>query len=239
MSDVKVESIKEQEPTAVDPLLHPKKKERKQLIVIFIVIAVLLAIGSGTLSLFDSSPAPQKLEIDKLHELNQQGKLSPERGYIYGEHSIVQSDGLWWSDVYVLGTLFKTPLHFGPRDVEQITITGEVNSSFNQFPDVYVAINPEVSDKYYTLAISELSVNLAKVINRAPIGSCTKEDDTACIGREIINCADTNGRPVIHLEYQEPASITLQGSCIMITGQGYNITKAVDRLLYRWYGIMT
>src|SRR3989344_1897179 len=221
-----------------DPLLHQKKKERKQLVTIIIVIAVLLALGSGTFSLFHFSKAPQALPVDELHDLNRQGKLSPERGYLYGDNSIVMDEGLWWSDVFFGGTTFKVPLHFGPRDVEEIAISGQLNSSFNAEPDIYVAIDPELSDKYYTLAISELSLNLAKIMNRAPIGSCTQENENVCIEREIINCEMTGGQPVIELEYSEIPSVQLAGSCIKITGQGYNLTKSVDRLLYQWYGIM-
>lgn len=231
-------AVEKAELPQIDPLLHQKKKERKQLVMIIIVVALLLALGSGTFSLFKSSSAPQKLAVDQLHDLNRQGKLDPERGYIYNDNSIVLDEGLWWSDVYLWGTTYKVPLHFGPKDVETITITGELNSSFNNEPDVYVAINPEVSDKYYTLAISELSLNLAKIMNRAPIGACTTENENVCMEREIINCAETNGKPVIELEFSETPGIEFDGSCIKLAGQGYNLTKAVDRLLYQWYGIM-
>lgn len=234
----KLEAVETKTEPQPDPLLHQKKKERKQLVMIIMVIAVLLALGSGTFSLFHFSKAPQALPVDELHDLNRQGELSSERGYIYSGNSIVMTEGLWWSDVFFAGTIFKVPLHFGPRDVEVVAISGQLNSSFNAEPDVYVAIDPEVSDKYYTLAISELSLNLAKIMNRAPIGSCTQENENVCIGREIINCEMTRGRPVIELEYSETPSVQLDGSCIKITGQGYNLTKSVDRLLYRWYGIM-
>jgi len=237
--EIKVEKAGEKtDLPQIDSLLHQKKKERKQLITIIVVVAILLALGSGTFSLLKTSNVPQKLAVDQLHDLNRQGKLSPERGYMYGDNSIVMNEGLWWSDVFLWGTMFKVPLHFGPKDVETVVITGELNSSFNDEPDVYVAINPEVSDKYYTLAISELSLNLAKIMNRAPLGACTQENENVCIEREIINCSQTGGKPVIELEYSEVPSVQLDGSCIKITGQGYNLTKAVDRLLYQWYGIM-
>lgn len=218
--------------------LFLRKNERKQLITIIIVIAILLAIGSGTFSILKTSKAPQALPVDELHDLNKQGKLSAERGYMYHGNSIVLNDGLWWSDVILWGTTFKVPLHFGPRDVENINFIGQTNSSFNDFPDVYIAINPETADKFYTLAISELSLNLAKIMNRAPVGACTKENENVCFEREIVSCAQPNGKPIIELDYREPAEIKLDGACIKITGQGYNLTKSVDRLLYRWYGIM-
>ena len=122
--------------------------------------------------------------------------LDPEKGYLYQDHSFVKEDGLWWTDVYLLGTIYKTPLHFGPREVETIPITGQLNDSFNSQADIYVAINPEIADKYYTLALSELSLNLAKVMNRAPLGSCATQNEV-CEGREIISCESAAGRPLI------------------------------------------
>ncbi len=239
MTEIKVEkAVDEPNPPKTDPLLHQKRKERRQLITIIIVIAVILAVASGTFSVLKFSKAPQALPIDTLHNLNKQGKLSEERGYMYGDHSIVMSDGLWWSDVYVLGTLYKTPLHFGPKDLENIIISGELNDSFNQQPDIYIAINPETSDKYYSLAISELSLNLAKVMNRAPIGACTSKNDLVCPERQIVSCSNPNGSPTIELELSDTPSVQLQGTCIKITGKDYDLTKSVDRLLYQWYGVM-
>ncbi len=239
MTEIKLEkAMNETDLPKVDPLPHQKKKERKQLITIIVIIAVILALASGTFSVLKFSSAPNALPVDTLHDLNKQGKLSKDRGYMYGDHSIVKNDGLWWADVYVLGTLYKTPLHFGPRDLENVTITGQLNDSFNQQPDIYVAINPETSDKYYSLAISELSLNLAKVMNRAPIGACTTENDVVCPERKIVSCANPNGSPTIELEINDTSSIQLQGTCIKITGKEYGLTRAVDRLLYRWYGVM-
>ena len=36
----------------------------------------------------------------------------------------------------------------------------------------------------------------------------------------------------------EEAGIELSGTCIKIKGKDYEIVKAVNRLLYQWYGIM-
>lgn len=238
-SEIKVEknAFLESSSTKEDSLEKLKRKDRKNILVIVIVIGVILAIASGTFSMIQFSKAPQKLSVDVLHELNRQGKLSPERGYMYGEHSIVKEEGLWWSDVFFGGTTYKIPLHFGPKEVESVPINGQLNDSFNSQPDIFLAIDPEISDKFYSLAVSELSLNLAQIMNRAPLGSCTKEDEI-CNDRKIISCQDTSGLPVIELALGDVPAVELSGSCIKITGNEYGITQAVDRLLYRWYGVM-
>jgi hypothetical protein len=102
---------------------------------------------------------------------------------------------------------------------------------------VYLAIDPEVVDKYYTLAISELSFNVVKGINRVPVGSCTK-DNPACDNRTIVSCDNTQGKPVIELALSDKAEVKMEGTCIKISGREYELVKAVDRVLLKWYGVM-
>ena len=118
VGEIKVERAQAGEKElASDPHSKQGKNEKKQLLVIILIIAALLAVASGTFSVLKKSDVPQKLSVDRLHELNKQGKLDPEKGYLYNDHSFVKEDGLWWTDVYLLGTIYKTPLHFSPREV--------------------------------------------------------------------------------------------------------------------------
>ena len=103
---------------------------------------------------------------------------------------------------------------------------------------MFVSIDQEVYNKYYTLALSELSFNIAKGLDRSPIGSCT-EENWACENRTIVSCENNpEKKPVIELAIDEEAGIELSETCIKIKGKDYEIVKAVNRLLYQWYGIM-
>lgn len=178
------------------------------------------------------------INIDDLHEKNLNDELDEEEGYVYNGFSFVKADGMWWTELNKFGIRLKVPLHFGPKEVEDIEIKGNLDTFFNEGEDVYVAIDPAVYNKYYTLGLSELSFNLVKGMDRAPIGSCTTVSPD-CDNRTIISCNNTKGKPVIELALAEEPSIDLSGTCIKISGKEYGIVKAVDRLLYQWYGVIS
>ena len=94
-----------------------------------------------------------------------------------------------------------------------------------------------MQDKYYTLALSELSFNIVKGLNRSISGTCTKENNI-CDNRTIVSCNNSQGLPVIELALANETGIELLGNCLKISGQEYDLVKAVDRLLYQWYGVM-
>ena len=149
-------------------------------------------------------------------------------------------DGLWWTEMKKGNTLLKIPLHFGPKEVNDTKVEGKLdNTQFNNGTEVYIAINPETFNQYYSLALSELNFNIVQGIERKPIAVCTK-NDTICEtdNRTILSCNNTEGKPVIELRYGEEQKITLNQTCILITGTDYGIVKAVDRLIWQWYGII-
>ncbi|MFH1276603.1 MAG: hypothetical protein ABIH82_05835, partial [Candidatus Woesearchaeota archaeon] len=82
------------------------------------------------------------------------------------------------------------------------------------------------------------SFNVVKGLERTPIGSCTKEDPV-CEDRDILSCDDTKGLPVIEIVVsEEELGIHTDGTCIKVSGSGYELVKAVDRLLFEWYRVM-
>ncbi len=215
-----------------------KNESKYLLIMIGVIIGVLLLIFGGV-ALYSKYSASHVQSIDDLHQKNLEKPLGDGKGYVYNGFSFVNVDNLWWTELNKFGTRLKIPLHFGPREVEDIAVMGSLNNElFNRGDKVYIAIDPTVADKYYTLGISELSFNLVKGMDRGAIGSCTQAN-WACENRTIISCANnTQNLPVIELSLENQTGVFLDGSCIKVSGRGYNITKGVDRVLYQWYGIM-
>ncbi|HLC97808.1 MAG TPA: hypothetical protein VJC21_03450 [Candidatus Nanoarchaeia archaeon] len=217
--------------------LSAKNDGKSLLILTGIVIGLFVLLFAGFRA-YNSFTSASVVSIDDLHQQNLAGELDEDyEGYIYNGYSFVKVDGLWWTEMNKFGTLYKAPLHFAPRELENLIIGGTLDDTFNQGDEVYVTIDPTVQDKYYTLAVSELSFNIVQGMDRTPIGSCTEEDE-ACDNRTIISCETANGKPTIELGVGPEPEITLQGSCIKIRGTEYGIVKAVDRLLYQWFGIM-
>ena len=180
----------------------------------------------------------QVVTIDDLHQMNLNGELKEEQGYVYNGFSFVFNDGLWYTKIQINEAAFQVPLHFGPRDVEGITIKGAINESFNTGSDVYITFNPLSENLgYVSLASSELAQNMVTAIKRRPVGACDRNETTACSDRPIITC-ETTTNPVIYLLQKSGPEIELRGNCMILRGLEYDLVKAVDHLLLQWYGIM-
>ncbi|PIN76762.1 hypothetical protein COV17_01255 [Candidatus Woesearchaeota archaeon CG10_big_fil_rev_8_21_14_0_10_36_11] len=214
-----------------------QEPEGKKIILVTAILVGLFVIMFVSFLFYGDMTGSTVVSIDGLHEDNLNNNLNEEEGYLYNGFSFVNADGLWWTDVKVFGKIIRIPLHFGPKEVESIPIYGKLDPAFNTGMNVYIAIDPDVQNQYYTLALSELSFNMAKGINRYPIGSCIK-DNPACEDRPIVSCADTQGKPVLELVIGEDAKVELSGTCMKVTGSEYELVKAIDRVLYKWYGIM-
>ena len=238
--DVKIEvpneEVKEAELTKEETA---SKNEWKGILALIIIIVTVFAISLGSFKyLYKEDQITGGItSVDELHKRNINGELSREYGYVYNGFSFVKYDGLWWTEVEKQGRLIKIPLHFSPKDVDFIEVEGELGADFNDGEEVFISISPTTANKFYTLSAAELSSNVVKGINRMPVAACT-EDNEICTDRLILNCENTEGKPVVELSLEEEPGIELSGTCIKIKGKDYNLVRAVDRLLLKWYGVM-
>jgi len=210
-------------------------KDSKSILIMIVIILGVLAFSFGGFKTYDYFTSADVVNVDELHKKNLQGDL--KEGYVYNGYSFVYVDGLWWTEIKQGNTLLKVPLHFGPKEVNTTKISGKLSPKFNYGDEVYIAIDPEVTNKYYSLAISELSFNVVKGMNRKPVGVCSKTN-SACDNRSIISCNNTKGKPVIELKLGNENKIELKDTCILVTGQDMDIVKAVNRLIWQWYGVI-
>jgi len=180
--------------------------------------------------------------IDDLHKLNIKGKLDSQYGYVYKGYSFVYSDGLWYTQIQTKqgGVMFDLPMHYGPREVEDVEIYGSFNYSiFNENKEIYVTFDPLGKDenfKYISVAIGEFDQPIIKAFNKLPIAACDKEAEV-CSGRPIVTC-DNRSLSVLYIKDGTSPRVELDGNCLIVSGDGLGIIKAVDRLLLTLYGIM-
>jgi hypothetical protein len=90
--------------------------------------------------------------------------------------------------------------------------------------------------QYVALAAAELSLNYARGLDRNISAACTVNETDACTQRPIVSC-DDGDKAVILLNQTGDAGILLRGNCIELTGKGFELTRAVDRLLYHFFKI--
>ena len=207
---------------------------------ILITIAVLVgifALSLGGFKTYDHFTGAPVVNVDDLHQQNLDDQLKSEEGYTYNGYSFVKVDGLWWTEIKLGNVLYKVPLHFSPKEVANISVKGKLDSSFDQGDEIYIAIDPEFTNQYYSLALNELNFNVVKGIGRKPVGVCTK-DNPICDNRTTLNCENNKGKPVIELKWSNQTKVNLKGTCILVEGQGYDLVRAADRLIWQWYGVM-
>ncbi len=160
----------------------------------------------------------------------------------YDNWEFTKMADMWWFEWQKGENLYTVPLRFNPYEAEEISIRGKINTTkFNSENFVYITF--DLSDEsnqdfaILTLAATELTQNIATAINRAPLAACVNNMSDACEGKPIKTCTNTD-EPVIYMKEGGKAGITLNSNCIVLEGKGFELLKAVDRLLYHWYGIM-
>ena len=226
---------------------NPKteKKETKKLLIIIGVVVAIFVVFFAVGYFIRTSHTEEVVTIDDLHQKNMEGEES-DVNYMYNGFSFVYINNMWYTQVQVGDALLDLPLHYGPKEVEDISINGTINQSFMK-KGIYITFNPtEDNQKYVALAASELTLSMAKGMGITPIAACDRNETDieekqeevrkACENRSVITCE--SGKPAVYLKQEEPAGVEMKGNCVLVKGIGLNLTKSVDRLLYEWYGVM-
>ncbi len=238
--DIQERIIKEKEalgkrPSKKEIIRSTVKGERNFYILFGVIVAVLILLIFGYRFVVGK---PEMKTIDELHSENLAGQLDPEEGYVYDGFSFVNVDGQWWtrfqransSDVY------NVQLRYGPRDLQDVPLSGDY-VYFLHFNASFVTFDPLGENlSHVVLAASDISQSMVKVFGIATFPACTRQDNNSCKSLPIIGCVP--GRPVIYLKQEAIPFVETKGTCIIIHGSGFDMVKAVDRLLLAWYGIM-
>jgi len=208
-------------------------KGSKQLYIAIGVIA-LCFVALFTIR-FIRSPTGNAATIDELHGKNLRGEIS-DINYIYNGFSFVYVNGMWYTQVQKGDTVWDVPLHFGPKQLENISIDGGIRNGFGK-ENLYITFDPIGEDlQYVALASAELSLSLTKGFGIYPIAACDKNETETCARRPIKTCKDEED--IIYIRQANKTKVELMGSCVIVEGDGWEIVKATDRLLLKWYKIM-
>ena len=223
--------------------IPPKDSQKKKgsdkalvyVIIFLIVIVILFFIGVNILK------KPDVKTVDDLNNLNIEGKLDSEDGYLYNNvYSFIKLGGLWYTQLNAPSgnAEYNIPFHFGPREVEDLRIFGKLDETFTDAEEVYITFNPLGNDlTHVALAVGEFDQSLITAFGKKPIAACDKNETEACKIRPIVTCKDED-KAVVYFKELPETKVTLNGNCIIFQGTGLEIVRAVDRLLLKWYGVM-
>lgn len=168
--------------------------------------------------------------------------------YTYNNYEFHYVNGLWITEIYdqFTQTVYRVPMHYGPKELEDIEVNGNVNlilkeiSQFrgpNNKPTVFVTYDPEENTSKLTLAYFELHQNIGTTFGIDLLPTITHDIDTV-ENATIVTCESTS-KPVIYLKMGSPESVSYEKGCVIIQGQDEGIIKSVDRFLLNIYGVMS
>jgi hypothetical protein len=216
--------------------VQAEEAEKKSSKYLYIALGIILLFFIALFAIrFIRSPTAEVITIDQLHQKNLKGETS-DINYVYNRFSFVFVDGLWYTQVQKNKTVWDVPLHFGPKQLENISITGITSNKFAD-NNVYITFDPIGKDlQYVALASAEISLSLTKGFGVFPIAACDKNETDACSNRPIKTC--NNQDSVIYMRQSNQTKVVINGNCVIIEGNDWGIVKATDRLLLNWYKIM-
>ncbi len=233
MPEEKQEESKEEEAKEV------KLKSDKTLIIGAIIIILLFGAVFGSRFL-GQQERPET--IDELHELNFKGKLKKDQGYLYDEvYSFVKFDNLWYAQlVSPKGTrLYNIQFRYGPREVDDIKIIGSLNTKLlNNATEYYVTFNPTGQNfSAMALAVGDFNEHMTKIFFKKPMAACDKNETLACTNRPIITCDNTD-KLVLYVKESNNSAVYFDDNCIVVEGNGFDLVRGIDRVLYDFYEII-
>jgi hypothetical protein len=157
----------------------------------------------------------------------------------YNHYEFEKREGLWWS-IWQNGNIqYILSLRYNPVQTLNTTINGALTQTFDQRDTIYVTFDPRPEDlSYVALSAAELSLNLANAMGVDVQAACTVNETEACATRPIIDCNTQNVSVILLQNINTTANIAMKNDCITLSGKDFELTRAVDRLLYTFYGII-
>ena len=237
-AELKEFDMKVEEANKAEAPEEPKSSDKP----LFIVIGFMVLVIAGVIAYSVLHKEPQPNTLEDLHVLNLQGKLKPEQGYVYkGVYSFVNFDGVWHTQLKSpKGTrIYNMALRYSPKEVENITVEGALNKKFfDSQSEFFVTFNPTGNDfSMVALAVADFDTHMAKVFEKKPIAACDRNETDVCRERPIVTCSD-NDKLVLYIKEADRSGAYYNDNCIVVEGNGFDLVKGVDRVLYNLYGIM-
>jgi len=236
--DVKEFDGKIEETNKPDAQQEPSKSSEKTLIIIIAIIVLLFF----SILAYSALNKPQPKTLEDLHLLNLKGKLKPEQGYVYkGVYSFVNFENAWFTQLKSpKGTkVYSLSMRYSPKDLKDILIEGILNAEFfNNQSEFFVTFNPIGKDfSYVSLAVADFNTHMSKVFEKKPIAACDRNETEVCKSRPIVNCEDKD-KIVLYVKESNRFRTYYNNNCIVVEGNGLDLVKGVDRILYNLYGVM-
>ena len=212
--DLKSEETESQKVIAKSP-----KRNIKIILVLIAIIVIAALLYKG------NQYYEEKKEYDATHK-------------VYNYYTF-ENDEIHWKTTWINNNQpYILNFRHWPGELEDIKITGKLNSVFSNASDVYLTFDADGEDfDYLALAATEISLNINQVLGKNIFAACIANNTPDCYMRPIVTCEDRE-TAVIFLRVAENPQVILSGNCMTLEGTDEELVMAAERVLYAWYGIM-
>lgn len=175
------------------------------------------------------------------HAFNGKPEKSAETR-IYNGFEFAKNGDFWVSEWKRSdGVNYTIEFRNSPWDVENITVSGKVDDRFKLWPTVFITHDPTTeasrSMSFVAIGAANFARVLTAVFERNVIAACTVNVTDACANRPVATCSTNSS--VIYLKVSNETGVFLDGNCATIQGYEEGLTKAADKAIYQWLGIVT
>jgi hypothetical protein len=209
-------------------------------------VAILLLLFAALFGYFYWKNHQRPLTMEEMHALNLQGKLDSAIGFVYNDaYSFIKQDDFWYTALTSQSgrTMYNFAFRYSPLEVEGIPVTGTLNQElFNNAREYYITFTPTSKNLTPTVvAVNDYNQQMLNVFHKTPIPSCDRNETAPCWSRPIITCDNVNTTKdiVVYIQESNDPQVEFKNNCIMLKGNGFDQVKAVDRVLYHFYTIMS
>ena len=165
----------------------------------------------------------------------------PVNKVTYNKFEFTQlSDNFWEFQWQKGNAVYNVPLHYNPTELNNVTVTGQLDAAFGMRQEVYIAIDPSnrTDLQYEGLAVGEIGLNLIKAFQVDLKPACTRNETATCFTRPVVNCENDPDKSIIIVREGAGPTVIQDGSCVIVRGKDMGLLQAADRLLFKFYKIM-
>ncbi len=169
-------------------------------------------------------------------------ELMPEKPTVteveYDYFKFKKAGPVWETQLMYKDRLLQPSFRFLPGEVENVPITGEIDDDFGN-DVIYLTFDPLAEKSEFqtlTIAVSEMGMNIVTGLEKKIEAACTRNETEDCLTRPIVTCEDD--KSVVFFNSTGEPEVILKGNCIEFRGKGFDLLKSVDKVLYKWYGII-
>ena len=160
--------------------------------------------------------------------------------YRYNGFEFVEYNNMYQTQIMIHGqaeNLYNLEFRYGPRELEDIPIIGEPKY-FLDPESMYIAFNP-IDDNLSSIGVAsaDIQMNLIRVLEKKLVAAYTQESGENNSEVPIKNCNNTMAAVII-VRHDPVTLIEQDGNCLIVQGEGMEVTRAANRLVYYLYGIM-